>query len=47
MLSDQYKSVFSTPKEDFSDFHLPTYDFEELDDIEITEDGIREAVREM
>ena len=43
MLSDQYKSVFSTPKEDFSDFHLPAYDFEELDDIEITEDGIREA----
>ena len=49
MLSDQYKSVFSTPKEDFSDFYLPTYDFDSLDDIEITEDWIRELgrVREM
>ena len=45
ILSNQYKSVFSTPKEDIDEVKLTTFNCDNLNDIEITEDKIKEAAK--
>ena len=47
ILGRQFESVFSTPKVDFTDLILPSYDIEELCDIEITEEELRSAIKSM
>ena len=41
ILGRQFESVFSTPKVDFTDLILPSYDIEELCDMEITEEELK------
>ena len=47
ILSQQYESAFSEPKTDFSDLNLKEHLCPNLSDIEITEESIREAIKDM
>ena len=47
ILSDQFKSVFSVPKIDTSSIKVPTYTFDYLNDINITDELFKDAVNEM
>ena len=45
ILSNQYQSVFSTPKTDFSDLNLQTCNIPALCNIEVTEEAVRNAIK--
>ena len=47
ILSQQYESVFSEPKTDFSDLILKEHFCPNLSDIVITEESVRDAIKEM
>jgi hypothetical protein len=47
ILSRQYESAFSEPKTDFTDLILPDREIVEIDDVEITEEAVRDALKSM
>jgi len=47
ILSKQYSSVFTPPKDKIHDIHLPFNFNNELCDFDITEDLVYEAIKEM
>ena len=47
ILSNQFESVFSVPKENLDDIQLPVYNIRGICDIELTEEKLKEAVQAM